>query len=166
VNKLAWQVFLAPAQHGLLLGSETGSRADETVNDAFVGDLRWLLPDSEYGLQIGRVYAAPRPNAMALRDHFMRAMSGKLPRRGERLLLIVEGFDLLEADDRIAHLETLRLGLRIPNVVIFVASARLDPRERKFFDLTLADLAGVALERFPTVGSERLTPLRVEARLA
>ncbi|MGH7714909.1 MAG: hypothetical protein ACREML_02825, partial [Vulcanimicrobiaceae bacterium] len=97
---------------------------------------------------------------------FTRAIAGKLPRRAERLLLIVEGYDLLKPDDRIAHLETLRLALRLPNLVIFVASNRFDQRERKFFDATLADLAGVPLERSPTVGAERLAPLRVEGRLA
>lgn len=141
MNKLAWQVFLAPAEHGLLFGSETGNRADEAVNDAFVNDVRWLLPESEYGLQIVRTYASPRLDAIELRDHFMRAITGKFPRRAERLLLILEGFDLLEPDDRIAHLETLRLALRIPNVVIFIASNRFEQRERKFFDATLADLA-------------------------
>jgi hypothetical protein len=134
VNELAWQVFVANADRGLLFGLETDGRTDEAVNDAFVERARWLLPENEYGLRIVRTYVAPRLDAMSLRAHFMDAIASKLPRRAERLLLIVEGFELLQASDRIAHLETLRLALRMPNVIILVTTGQLDQRERKFFD--------------------------------
>lgn len=134
MNNLAWQVFVANANRGLLFGLESDGRSDECVNDAFVARARWLLPEDEYGLQIVRTYVAPRLDAISLRTHFIETIAKKLPRRAERLLLIVEGFELLEASDRIAHLETLRLALRMPNVVILVTSARFDQRERKFFD--------------------------------
>ena len=133
MNKLAWQVFVANADRGLLFGLEAGG-PDEAVNDAFVERARWLLPEDEYGLRIVRTYVAPRLDAIRLRAHFMDAITSKLPRRAERLLLIVEGFELLETSDRIAHLETLRLALRMPNVIILVTAPRFDQRERKFFD--------------------------------
>ncbi len=134
MKDLAWQLFVANADRGLLFGLESEARSDEAVNDAFVDRVRWLLPEDEYGLQIVRAYAAPRLDAIGLRSHFTRAIATKLPRRAERLLLIVEGCDLLEPGDRIAHLETLRLAMRMPNVVILVTSSGFDSREAKFFD--------------------------------
>ena len=134
MNNLAWQVFVANAERGLLFGLESDARSDEAVNDAFVDRVRWLLPEDEYGLQVVRTYVAPRLDALGLRSYFMAAIAQKLPRRAERLLLIVEGFDLLEPSDRIAHLETLRLAMRMPSVVVLVTSAGFDPRESKFFD--------------------------------
>ncbi len=139
MKDLAWQVFVANADRGLLFGLESDARCDETVNDAFVARARWLLPEDEYGLQIVRSYVAPRLDAIGLRSYFMNAIAKKLPRRAERLLLIVEGFDLLEPSDRIAHLETLRLAMRMPNVVVLITSSGFDQREMKFFDRT--DLA-------------------------
>ena len=134
MKDLAWQVFVAPAERGLLFGLKSDGRTDEALSDAFVARTRWLLPENEYGLQIVRAYVAPRLDAASLRTHFTNAIAKRLPRRAERLLLIVEGFDLLESADRIAHLETLRLALRVPSVVILVTSAGFDPREIKFFD--------------------------------
>jgi hypothetical protein len=134
VKNLAWQVFVANADRGLLFGLESDARSDETVNDAFVDRVRWLLPEDEYGLQIVRSYVAPRLDAIGLRSYFMNAIAKKLPRRAERLLLIAEGFDLLEPSDRIAHLETLRLAMRMPSVVVLVTSSGFDSRETKFFD--------------------------------
>jgi len=134
VKDLAWQLFVANADRGLLFGLESDARSDETVNDAFVDRARWLLPENEYGLQIVRTYVAPRLDAIGLRTYFMNAIAKKLPRRAERLLLIVEGFDLLEPGDRIAHLETLRLAMRMPNVIALVTGSGFDPREAKFFD--------------------------------
>lgn len=146
MKNLAWQVFVANADRGLLFGLESDARPDETANDAFVDRVRWLLPEDEYGLQIVRTYAAPHLDAIGLRSYFMDAIAKKLPRRAERLLLIVEGFDLLEPSDRIAHLETLRLAMRMPNVVILVTSAGFDPREAKFFDKTEASIDPTGLE--------------------
>jgi hypothetical protein len=144
VKDLAWQVFVAKADRGLLFGLEGDGRSDETVNDAFVDRARWLLPEDEYGLQIVRSYVAPRLDAIGLRSYFMRAIAKKLPRRAERLLLIVEGFDLLEQSDRIAHLETLRLALRMPSVVVLVTSSGFDQRETKFFDrISMLDQSGL-----------------------
>jgi hypothetical protein len=140
-SKLAWEVFSHRAERGLLLGLESCGSGDEAFNDEFVDYVRWLLPESEYGLQVARVYAAPRLGAFELIAHFRNAIAGKMPRRAERLLLIVEGFHLLESDDRIAHLEMLRLGLRLPYVVGLVSSPKFDARERRFFDL-LGSCAG------------------------
>jgi hypothetical protein len=134
VKNLAWQVFVANAERGLLFALESDEGSDEAINDAFVARARWLLPEEEYGLQIVRTYVAPRLDAISRRRYFTDAIAEKLPRRAERLLLIVEGFDLLEPSDRIAHLETLRLAMRIPSVVILVTTGRLDQREGKFFD--------------------------------
>ena len=134
MNELAWQVFVANADRGLLFGLETDGQTDEAVNDAFIDRARWLLPEDEYGLRIVRTYVAPRLDATSLRVHFMEAIASSLPRRAERLLLIVEGFELLETSDRIAHLETLRLAMRMPSVVILVTTGGFDQRERKFFD--------------------------------
>ncbi len=134
MKELAWQVFVANADRGLLFGLESDARSDETVNDSFLDRVRWLLPEDEYGLQIVRSYVAPRHDATGLRSYFVNAIAKKLPRRAERLLLVVEGFDLLEPSDRIAHLETLRLAMRMPNVVVLVTSSGFDQRETKFFD--------------------------------
>jgi hypothetical protein len=153
VKNLSWQVFIDNADRGLLFGLEGDGRPNEAVNDAFVGRVRWLLPEDEYGLQIVRTYVTPRLDAINRRKQFMNEIAIKLPRRRERLLLIVEGFDLLEPSDRIAHLETLRLAMRMPNVVILVTSDGFDQREAKFFDrIARRDVPG-----------ERLTPLLVEA---
>jgi hypothetical protein len=153
VKNLSWQVFVDNADRGLLFGLEGDGQPDEAVNDAFVDRVRWLLPEDEYGLQIVRTYVTPRLDAISRRTQFMNEIAKKLPRRGERLLLIVEGFDLLEPSDRLAHLETLRLAMRMPNVVILVTGDGFDQREAKFFDrIARRDVL-----------AERLAPLRVEA---
>lgn len=134
VRDLGWQVFLAPADRGLLLGLETKASSDESVGDAVVERVRWLLPESEYGLQIVRAYAAPGSGIDRLCPHFAQAIAARLPRRGERLLLLIDGFDLLDGRERLAHLATFRLALRMPNVVVLLWSARFGERERRFFD--------------------------------
>jgi hypothetical protein len=134
VNAFGWQVFTVPAERGALLALETSAPADEAAGDAIVERVRWLLPESEYGLQIVRAYAAPGLGALELRDYFWDAIASNLPRRAERLLLIVDGFDFLERSDRIAHLGTLRLALRKPNVVVAVATKGVELRECRFFD--------------------------------
>lgn len=153
MKDLAWQVFIDNASRGLLFGLQGDGRSDEVVNDAFVSRVRWLLPEDEYGLQIVRAYVTPRLDAISRRTQFMNAIAKKLPRQRERLLLIVEGFDLLESGDRIAHLETLRLALRMPNVVVLVTSDGFDQREAKFFD---------RIARHEAL-AERATPLRMGA---
>lgn len=133
LKDFAWKVFLEPAERGLLLGLQT-AKADETAGDAILDRVRWLLPESEYGLQTVRAYVAPGLSAMDLRDYFNRSIAGKLPRRAERLLLLVDGFDLLESNDRIAHLATLRFALRRPNVVVALTSRSFPLTECRFFD--------------------------------
>jgi hypothetical protein len=143
VKNLSWQVFIDNADRGLLFGMQGDGDPDEAVNDAFVERVRWLLPEDEYGLQIVRTYVAPRLDAISRRAQFMNAIAKNLPRQRERLLLIVEGFDLLEPSDRIAHLETLRLAMRMPNVVILVTSNGIAQREAKFFDRIAPATAGL-----------------------
>lgn len=134
VKKLAWQVFLAPAERGLLFGVESSEGSDENVNDAFLEYVRFLLPESEYGLQVVRIYAAPGLGSLDLRRYFTEAIASKMPRHRERLLVVVDGFDLLRDADRLAHLEILRLGLRLPSIIGLVTSKHLEQRELKFFD--------------------------------
>ena len=133
LNDFAWKVFLEPADRGLLLGFQS-ARADETAGDAILDRVRWLLPESEYGLQVARTYVAPGLGAMDLRDYFSRSIAAKLPRPAERLLVLVDGWDLLEADDRMAHLATLRFALRTPNVVVALTSRSFQLNECRFFD--------------------------------
>lgn len=137
LKAFAWKVFLEPADRGLLLGLETGKRADEAAGDAIVDRVRWLLPESERGLQVVRAYVAPGFDAMDLRDYFNKAIAPKLPEGAERLLVVVDGFDLLESRDRLAHLATLRFGLRRPNVVVAIASGAFQVNECRFFDSIL-----------------------------
>lgn len=133
LNDFAWRIFLEPADRGLLLGFQA-ARADETAGDAIIDRVRWLLPESEYGLQVVRTYVAPGLGAIDLRDYFDRSIAAKLPRPAERLLLLVDGFYLLEADDRMAHLATLRFALRKPNVVVALMSRNFQLNECRFFD--------------------------------
>lgn len=134
LKDFAWKVFLEPADRGLLLGFETARKADESAGDAIVDRVRWLLPESEYGLQVVRAYVAPGLRAMELRDYFIRSIAAKLPRHAERLLLLVDGFDLLESSDRIAHLGALRFAIRMPSVVVAVTSNSFRLNECRFFD--------------------------------
>jgi hypothetical protein len=124
---------LEPAERGLLLGFQT-AKADESAGDAIVDRVRWLLPESEYGLQIVRAYVAPGMDAMNLRDYFSRSIATKLPRHAERLLLLLDGFDLLESSDRITHLGTLRFALRKANVIVALTSRNFQLNECRFFD--------------------------------
>ncbi|MGH7329129.1 MAG: hypothetical protein ACRENA_07730 [Vulcanimicrobiaceae bacterium] len=134
LRDFAWKVFLEPAERGLLLGLETAKQADETSGDAIVDRVRWLLPESERGLQVARAYVAPGFGGIEMRDYFSKAIATKLPRPLERLLLVVDGFDLLEPNDRVAHLATLRFALRMPNVVVALASRGFQLNECRFFD--------------------------------
>ena len=102
LRELGWQVFLTPADRGLLFGLRTTAPADEKTGDAIVEQVRWLLPESEYGLRIVRTYAAPGVDAQALRTYLSDAIAHSLPRRGERLLLLLEGFDMLDRADRLS----------------------------------------------------------------
>ena len=137
LKKLAWQIFLDPADRGLLFGFETNERSIEAAGDRIVARVRWLLPENEYGLQIARAYVAPGLNAMDLQDHFAKAIGNRALGKAERLLLVVDGFDLLETKDRLAHLGVLRLAMRRPNVVIVVPSSGIQQSECRFFDRTL-----------------------------
>ncbi|MBV8601881.1 MAG: hypothetical protein JO359_10000 [Candidatus Eremiobacteraeota bacterium] len=134
LTELAWQTHLAPAGRGLFFALRNTAPSDETILDELVAHVRHLLPETEYGMQIVRAYAAPGLRGNELRKHFLDAIGSRMPRTAERLLLLVEGFELLDAGDRSAHLAALRLALRLPYVVVLVATDSLEQRERRFFD--------------------------------